>query len=815
MPYPTVTVKADLDSDGTYETDWSTYHVGFTWDLKRDTALDDFRPRRCQLRLDNTDGRFSPRNKNGPYYPNLVKGKRVQIQAQVTVAAMTNLLRNPSLEVDQSFFTAVGVATISRVEEAHYGRYGERATAPSAAVQGLKQNAGQGPGIGAQWSGSIFVKASASAAGKTITLKVSYNVDGLSASATFTLTEGWQRINVVGPIATGTNTDAEVEATWSAATGDYIDTDGWQLETGATILIYCDGDQPGCSWSGARHGSTSTRTANPTFNQFTGELREFRLERTDMLGIATFELTGISEGPLRTLISAGPFARDPANVILNRVMDIIDAKHSTSKGLAGGLLEDGAFRIGADAWVAHNGTTIDTTFDTGSGGDDPIVYAALEGDNVMRITGIDAQFEGAKIDVTAKTQTGKEYSLACGVKGVGGSIGKRVRIAGHTLQDQVTLTGDWQYIRTAGGSYATSPREIIVETVLDDWTTGGPFEFYVDIVHGVEVADFFNNHIIDFTTLGTKWGVDLEYLDAFHRSAGPLLRELAASVGGWFYENGAGSVVFEDYSQRDPAVISIPTLRLSDEAEGGFGFRLLSYNEPMGIGAGQVKVGSFGDVHALPAPSDAQAKIVWSLEPVPISLAANEQRTFFADHVSEDESVGGLIARRPQAVALPLGGWAVSSEGVQTPYAESYGRSSDVVIKDGGGAVAIARLLIGARVQHRQQTERVFHTQGSDEPTLEIEMPAQGDRTQIMQDVATWAFNKYNKGPAVVEVQLDGISTEKLLNIFGRSMGEPTWLHHKTGSGAFGLEGLFYIEGMTISYHEKEVPTLRLRLEEA
>lgn len=44
-----------------------------------------------------------------------------------------------------------------------------------------------------------------------------------------------------------------------AGAGDF-NLDGIQVERTASYTTYCDGDQPGCEWNGAEHGSTSTRS---------------------------------------------------------------------------------------------------------------------------------------------------------------------------------------------------------------------------------------------------------------------------------------------------------------------------------------------------------------------------------------------------------------------------------------------------------------------------------------------------------------------------------------------------------------------------
>jgi hypothetical protein len=287
------------------------------------------------------------------------------------------------------------------------------------------------------------------------------------------------------------------------------------------------------------------------------------------------------------------------------------------------------------------------------------------------------------------------------------------------------------------------------------------------------------------------------------------------------YEDGSGAIVFESYDRRDPDVVTVPTMRLSDALGGGFPYEVLSYSEPMASQAGTVKVGSYGDIVALPAATDPGAKQAWRFDG-PVTLGANEVRVFHADHVTGggvDEPEGGasgLIARRPMGVGFPAGGWQ-TVDGVQTPmdYVKSYGRSSDITIKAPGGGKTLLRLILACRVQQREQTERVFVEAGSDEPIMELSMPAQGYQTAAMSDLATWALAKYSKGPAVLEVEIVGDTTEDLLNIFDTEIGRPVYLEHQNGPGAFGIGGMFFVEGIRIVYRRPGAPRLRLRLEEA
>jgi hypothetical protein len=129
----------------------------------------------------------------------------------------------------------------------------------------------------------------------------------------------------------------------------------------------------------------------------------------------------------------------------------------------------------------------------------------------------------------------------------------------------------------------------------------------------------------------------------------------------------------------------------------------------------------------------------------------------------------------------------------------------------------VLRLFVICRPAFRQDTERSIVTVGGDDPVIDLEMPAQGAATQLMQDVAQWAYDKYSAGPALVGSRIAGLDFERLSWIFGARIGDAVWLRHMLGIGAFYLDGLFYIEGVAVSWDAREpsYPTVLLTLEEA
>jgi hypothetical protein len=588
--------------------------------------------------------------------------------------------------------------------------------------------------------------------------------------------------------------------------------DAIQIEQASSASIYTDGDQPGATWSGTAHGSTSSRAANPSFDLFTGELRSISGVRRHM----TLQATGRMETYWRRKISAGPFSRKPADDILRRLIDILE----------GEKLNDPAFRFGGDAWIAVGGggeTTSQLSAAIG-GAADPDEWYSIEGDNVREVANITGLTQGTILEMITGygMTTGVAYrvGLFIGTR-TAGAVGKQLTLnatetgsAGISVTGVLPAVGDLLYLEltVTFTNGAATTRKIQVFTSTSDWTTGGPFTFFIDGVHVIEAVN-----TIDHETRGDNWAAEIEYLDAFHRSAGATLEELADSVGAWVYENGSGALVFEDFSTRDPANASFnrPLVRFSDTPDDGFGYDLTEYEEPATSLAGTVKVGSFGDVSKFPGPATT-AKQVWSLEPVPVALGANERRIFYADYVSEgDAEQSSLIARIGGARALPISGYATDF-GINTPYLLNYGRSGEIVVKKNATPANLEALLVGARVQHRQSSERVFVTVGSDEPTLELETPAQGERTALMTALATWALAKYDVGPASLRaVHEAAADAGSLLEVIGRDVGVPYWVRHTLGAGALAIDALFYAEGWKIAQRTGGAPELTLRLEEA
>jgi hypothetical protein len=809
------TLKADLDADGEFEEDWSPYLLAVKdCGLGRRAAVAKFPPAKATFVLNNADSRFSPRNTAGPYYPDLKKGTRVQLASQVTIAALTNKVLNPSFETGTTSWAVSGSNTLVKSDEqARKGRYSGKATYQSSvtmATYSITLTA-------AQHAVSVYLYIPTNWDGGTISLQAILFTGAtgtLSVNADMSIRDRWQRVSLVFTPAGGDLTGTFAIIAASAPTV------GRSIETGASASLYCDGDQPACSWAGTAHASQSSRTANPTFTKFTGELRELGASRSRMEGRAEFRATGINETTMGMNISCGPFGRKPADMVLQRVLDILEGVVSERiLGLNGEAMRDGAFRFGGDAWATAVGTPVAFSLqkDTGSG-NDPVSYTALEGDQVMELS-VDSSGDGREHTIQSQITNEKPYHVSCFVLAANsGANGKRVKLTAiGTITPAVTATAIldlavWKYISLTI-TFAAGETTARVRMTADEDFTG---IFWTDGVHVSPVyAGSGTPQTIQNSVLGTKWATTtIEHLARYRKRAGLVLDELVASAGGWYREAGDGSLVFEDYSTRDPLVSSYATLRLSDAVDDGMSCMLTNYEEPPSSLGRTVRVSSHGDLSALSAPAGDHAKTIWMLGgTLPVALGANELRTFFADYPQDGEA-GSLIARRARAIAIPLTGWT-ADDGIATPYPINYGEGGDVLIRSSAGGQDVYALSLGARVLARQATEQSVVEVGSGDPVMDLEMPGQGTKTQAMTDLATWAEAKYGGGVAVPEVVIYGNDTEALLDILGREIGEPVWLKHKTGQGHFGIEGLFYIEGLRLDAAAEDAPSLTLTLEEA
>jgi hypothetical protein len=107
MPLPTsYSVKVDWNNDGDYSDtgeDITAYFKEIRTERGRDSELQDYQVGNIELRLKNTDGRFSPELATGPLYGNLKPKRKIMVQAVYATITydifrgyITKIVPNPS-----------------------------------------------------------------------------------------------------------------------------------------------------------------------------------------------------------------------------------------------------------------------------------------------------------------------------------------------------------------------------------------------------------------------------------------------------------------------------------------------------------------------------------------------------------------------------------------------------------------------------------------------------------------------------------------------------------------------------------------------
>lgn len=174
--------------------------------------------------------------------------------------ANTNLVQNPSIEVDTTGYTAnVSGSTLTRDGTSYkFGVYSLRTVCDGvSANQGWYYNIPNAVTASTWYSGGVWLR---SVTGATITLALINQSGGATfATTSITLTNIWTWYRVSGQTPVGC-TAARIAVYQPAAASLVFYTDGVQFETGQFSTPYADGSLGiGHAWAGTAHASNSTR----------------------------------------------------------------------------------------------------------------------------------------------------------------------------------------------------------------------------------------------------------------------------------------------------------------------------------------------------------------------------------------------------------------------------------------------------------------------------------------------------------------------------------------------------------------------------
>jgi hypothetical protein len=171
--------------------------------------------------------------------------------------ATTNLISNPSVELATTNYTAVGGSIARSTTKQKRGAYSLAVTPTAGTADGVYYGT-VSLTTGLTYTFSVDVWAP---------LGIPYRIYfGSTAGAvlgtptTFTGTGDWQRVEVTYTEVSTTTRRLYMVKNSSASTALFY-VDGLQLENLAYSTSYCDGTQPGCTWSAGANISTSSRSA--------------------------------------------------------------------------------------------------------------------------------------------------------------------------------------------------------------------------------------------------------------------------------------------------------------------------------------------------------------------------------------------------------------------------------------------------------------------------------------------------------------------------------------------------------------------------
>lgn len=793
---PRPVLEVDLDDDGVFETDISIYVYEVATGWGRRSPLEKVGPRTAKIVLDNTDSRFTPKETSSPYSPNWTKDKPIRLKAVVPTPAVTNLIENPSLETDILGWETGGGAPTRIITAARYGRAcGQvEGTAGSDTIVITNRDLSRIP-VTASLSYVFKVWHRSVDDSSLHQMRINWYDSGGSlltfsvVNWTATPGEAWTEESVVAT-APGTAVTAELQLSDIGQTaGETLLYDGAMFYQGSDATVpYLDGDQPGATWSGTAHESTSSRGADPTFAEIIGFISNIRVERRHGDYICTVDIASRRDYQLDQYVSQHNIIDRKTEHSFNRLLDLLEGTE---------LFKNPSFE------ERINGTTLPAEYS--KVGTPPATLAIIEatasfqldGKYVLGVTGtIFAAGDGWRYDMTPVTSGDKTYRFVLFLANeAGANGGKQVAfrmiddLGGEAVQASTlyTLPGsitDLGYIIVEGTYRAGSTARYVEVVANEAFAAGGGWR--TDAHHGCLAADK-----IPRSYLGLA-AATLKHVAAFFRSARSLIDELADSVGGIIWDAGDGTFTLEDYQTR--SATPVPKTRLTDSLElDGMGVSGIVYGELQDHAYTEVLVFSDGDIVAS-SPSEQD---VWTLDPNP-TLGNNEVRVYYVAYATS-ETGGQLIAEKENITVT------VSSGSVTTDL-KPYGVGALLTVTAGAsGAVITLLKIVGPIFQRQSNRSRVAYTPvgASDrrfQRQLRLDMPMQGDATAAMTAVAQQAGDNFLEGQDTIEATFAAMTTEQWLEALGRTLGDSVHVRHNTGPGHLALDAVYQIEGRQLKW---------------
>lgn len=258
----------------------------------------------------------------------------IRITADWTFIPTTNLIQNPSFETGTTGWSCPVETQIRTVDQ--FGWIGgdslEISRLSTQSPFNLYSATCNGVGSGGATAGqTVTISAYVYVPSASYPKVTGYAILANGIASTFVTgppaADQWYRISLTA-VLSATLDDVQIQFWTNDSHSDgqvvaYID--GVQAEVRGNASPYCDGDQPGCTWSGTAHNSNSTRPSSVTFPLFTGYVDNWNINWTaDVDSEVTvpctdgFKVLGAMD---RLALGAPVGANELSGARMNRILD--------------------------------------------------------------------------------------------------------------------------------------------------------------------------------------------------------------------------------------------------------------------------------------------------------------------------------------------------------------------------------------------------------------------------------------------------------------------------------------------------------------
>lgn len=347
------------------------------------------------------------------YLP-VIRGESAMGNWKVIVPeAATNLCTNPSLETNTTGWASTNTLARSNVES-FFGAYSAKCTYALGDVDFMTY-AIILPTATTTYKINFWVWVASNWDGDDILIQATSFVDSsIVVNNQWTSTDGtetWFHVQATLTVAADVTGDIELITDGLPSNGRFVYIDAVMIEE-VTESEYIDGDQPGCSWSGTAHGSTSSRSAMSRARGIVKDLKDdYCFGVSDAIGVGASpislgvsgyafldggEVSGIKRTPRK--FSLVGFIRDQASGC-----DLHDARQALIKELA-----FDRYPQDADGWqpvrIRYTGASVDkqiSAFYTGGLGANLKVENRIHEKVALQFVAPDPMFYGLGENATA------------------------------------------------------------------------------------------------------------------------------------------------------------------------------------------------------------------------------------------------------------------------------------------------------------------------------------------------------------------------------------------------------------------------------